>query len=63
MGLGGAEHDGLLALVDHPQQQLDPVSLALLDLDDLVEVFLFVSLAGLDVALHHMVVRRVDVVV
>jgi hypothetical protein len=61
--LGGAEHQRLLALVDLAHEDLRRGSLALLDLDDLVEVLLLVALAGLDLALDHGVVGRVDVLV
>jgi hypothetical protein len=63
MRLRGAEHDRLLALVDHAHEELDAVRLAFLDLDKLVEILLFVALARLDVALDHLVIRGVDVVV
>ena len=50
-------------LVDLLHEQLDAVRLALLDLDDLVEVGFRVALAGFDLALDQLVVGRVDVLV
>ena len=50
-------------LVDLLHEQLHAVRLALLDLDDLVEVGFRVALAGLDLALDQLVVGRVDVLV
>ena len=52
-----------MPLVDRIHEQLHSVRFALLDLDDLVEVFLFVAFAGLDFAFNQLVVGRVDVLV
>ena len=61
--LGGAEDQRLLALVDLLHEQLDAVGLTRLDLDDLVEVVFGVALAAFDFAFHHLVIRRVLVLV
>ena len=58
-----AENQGFLALVDRVHEQLHAVFLALLDLDDAVEVALGVAPAFLDLALDQLVVAGVDVVV
>lgn len=58
MRLGYTEDDGLLALVDHLHQGLDPVGLTLLDLDDLVEFLFLVTLALLDVAFDQTLATR-----
>ena len=63
MQLGGTEDDGLLKRVDQAHEELDAVGLAFLDLDGPVEVLLFVAPALFDVAGHHVVVGRVDVLV
>ncbi len=45
-GLGLAENERLLALIDLIHEELHAVGFALLDLDDLVEVLLLVALAA-----------------
>lgn len=47
-------------LVDLLHEQLHPVRLTLLDLDDLVEVGFCVAPPGLDLTLDYLVVGRVD---
>ena len=59
----GAENQRLLVLVDLGQENLHALLLALADLDAAVEVAFLVNLARLDLALHHGVVGRVNVVV
>src|SRR5664280_1462680 len=44
-------------------KQLYAVRFALLDLDDLVEVGFRVAFSGFDLALHHLVIRRIDIVI
>ena len=63
MLLRGAEHQGLLALVDLVHEELHPVGLTLLDLDDPIEIRLGVPLARLRLALHHAVIAGVHVFV
>ena len=50
-------------LVDLLHEQLHPVRLAFLDLDDLVEVVFRVKLPGLDLALDHRIIGRIDILV
>jgi len=58
-----AENESFLVLVDHPQEDLDPLLFPLLDLDDFVKVRLLKAFATLDLALDHGVVRGVNVIV
>ncbi len=63
MVLCGAEDQSFLALVDLVHEYLHAVRFAFLDLDDLVEVGFRVALSTFNFALHHKIVRRVDVFV
>src|SRR3990167_4442718 len=63
MGLRGTKDDGFFFLVDLVHEDLDALLLALLDLDDLVEILLFVAFSGLDLAFHHGVVRGEYIVI
>ena len=58
-----AENQRLLARVDGIHEDLHAVGLARTNLDEPIEVLLLVTAAGLDVALHDLVVGRVDVLV
>src|ERR1051326_7663519 len=63
MILRGTEHQSLFALVYLLHKQFHPIRLALLDLDDLIEVRFRITLAGLDLALYHLVVRGINIIV
>ena len=63
MVLRRAEDQRLLILVDLFHEQLHAVRLAFLDLDDFVEIRFRVTLPGLDLALHQLVIGRVHVLV
>src|SRR5665213_629471 len=59
--LRGTEHQRLLLLVDLIHENLHAMRLALLDLDDFVEVALDKPVASVDVAFYDHIIRRVDV--
>ena len=61
--LRGAKDQRLLVLVDLLHEQLHPVRLAFLDLDDLVEVVFRVELPGLNLAFDQRIVGRIDILV
>ena len=63
MGLVCAEDEGFFVGMDLGQENLDALFLAFLDLEDAVEIRLFVTLAGLDLALHHGVVGCINIFV
>ena len=63
MVLGGAEHQGLLFLIDILHEDLNALLLPLFDLNDSIEVGLGVPTVGLYLTFNHVVVRRIDVVV
>ena len=63
MLLRGAKHERLFLLIDRVHEHANALLLAGLDLDDLVEVLLFVPPPGLDIAFQHRVVRRIHVIV
>ena len=63
MPLVRAEDERLFLLVNLPHENLHPLPLPCLDLNAPVEVRLLIQSALLDLALHHLVVGRVDVVV
>lgn len=63
VNLGGAEDQRLFPLIDLVHKELYAVFLAFLDLDDLVEVFLFVQASFFNFAFHHLVIGCVDVLI
>ncbi len=63
MILRGAKHQRLFLLVDLVHKQVHAVRFALFDLDDLVEVGFRVSFPDFNVALHDLVIRRIDILV
>ena len=63
VGLVRAEDEGLFVGMDLGQENLDALFLAFLDLQNAVEIGLFVTLAGFDLALHHGVVGCINVFV
>jgi len=63
MALGGAEDQRFFALVYLFHEQLDAMRFTGFDFDDPVEVRFRIALSALDFALHHKIIRRVDVIV
>ncbi len=61
--LGGAEHQGLFILVNHPHEELNPVAFALFDFDDAVEVGFGVDAIALHFSFQHVIVGAVEVFV
>ena len=63
MVLRCAEDQRFLRLVDLLHEEFNPLFFSLLDLDDLVEIGLDVTLPGFDLTFHYRVVGRVHVVI
>src|ERR1035438_2727014 len=63
MVLRGAKDQRLFSLADLLHEQLYAVRLALLNLDDLIEILLRIAFPGFNLAFHHLIVWRVHILV